>query len=159
MEQEDDKPSREWLRVTFAAGAGTAPLDPTTVAAGDFRVDGEEPTEAIVNSRTQGEIGKGLAVYLRVAELDTNAMPKVEITGEIRDKAGNIRSGGSLPSIIDGLPPTLEVTPSGDLADDEIVLAITSSERIRGNPAVTVTGTKPVKDGTGGRCAGAKGKP
>ena len=148
QEMEKTTPNREWLRVIFAAGAGTAPLDAATVAPGDFRVDGEEPTEAIVNSKTQGEVGKGLAVYLRVAELDTDAMPKVEITGEIRDRAGNIRSGGSLPSIIDGLPPMLEVTPSGDLADDEIVLAITSTERIRGNPAVTVTGTKPVKDGT-----------
>ena len=146
QEMENATPNREWLRVTFAAGAGTAPLDAATVAPGDFRVGGEEPTEAMVNSKTQGEVGKGLAVYLRVAELDTDAMPKVEITGEIRDRAGNIRSGGSLPSIIDGLPPVLEVTPSGDLADDEIVLSITSSERIRGNPAVTVTGTKPVKD-------------
>ena len=146
QETENTTPNREWLRVTFAAGAGTAPLDTATVAPGDFRVDGEEPTEAMVNSKTQGEVGKGLAVYLRVAELDTDAMPKVEITGEIRDRAGNIRSGGSLPSIIDGLPPVLEVTPSGDLADDEIVLSITSSERIRGNPAVIVTGTKPMKD-------------
>ena len=40
----------DWLRVYFDLGAGGAPLDPATVSANDFRVDGAEPLDAKINS-------------------------------------------------------------------------------------------------------------
>ena len=136
---------REWVRVVFSTGDGKAPLDADTVTASDFRVDGGEPVAAIINARTHGETVKGTAVYLQVAQLDTDARPKVELVGEIRDRAGNVRTEGTLTSISDGLAPVLEVATSADIASDEIVLTISSSERLGLNPDVELTSTKPVK--------------
>ena len=134
---------RQWLRVVFDPGEGTAPLDPDTVAADDFLVDGEEPLDAMVNAVNQDEIKKGTAVYLQVAELDTDDRPKVVLQGEVMDRAGNTRKEGSLTAIVDGLAPVLTVTPSGDIANDEITLTVTSSERLGLNPDVQVTTKKP----------------
>ena len=99
-------------------GLGTAPIDPATVDANDFRVDGEVPVEAVVNSVAQDcndagkecKIAKGSAVYLKVAQLDTDARPEVELSGEIRDRSGNLRTGGS----ISGLGRWIEPGPDGD---------------------------------------------
>ena len=136
---------RQWLRVVFNTGDGKAPLDADSVTASDFRVDGAEPLAAIINARPHEDAPKGTAVYLQVAEMDTSARPKVELVGEIRDRAGNIRTEGTLASVIDGLAPVLEVTSSADIANDEIVLTISSSERLGLNPDVELTSTKPVK--------------
>ena len=134
---------RQWVRVVFTPEEGTAPLDPDTVAADDFLVDGEEPLDAMVNARNHGEIKKGTAVYLQVAELDTDDRPKVVLQGEVRDRAGNTRKEGNLTAIVDGLAPVLTVTPSGDIANDEITITVTSSERLGLNPDVQVTTKKP----------------
>ena len=142
---------RQWLRVVFDPEEGTAPLDPDTVAADDFLVDGEEPLDAIVNARDHGEIKKGTAVYLQVAELDTDDRPKVVLQGEVMDRAGNTRKEGSLTAIVDGLAPVLTVTPSGDIANDEITLTVTSSERLGLNPDVQVTTTKPSRSKVDGK--------
>ena len=136
---------RQWLRVVFNPGDGKAPLDADTVTASDFRVDGAEPVAAVINARPHEDAAKGTAVYLQVAEMDTDARPKVELVGEISDRAGNIRTDGTLTSISDGLAPVLEVTSSADIANDEIVLTISSSERLGLNPDVELTSTKPVK--------------
>ena len=136
---------REWLRVVFNTGDGKAPLNADTVTASDFRVDGAEPVAAVINARPHEDAAKGTAVYLQVAEMDTDARPKVELVGEISDRAGNVRTDGTLSSISDGLAPVLEVNSSADIANDEIVLTISSSERLGLNPDVELTSTKPVK--------------
>ena len=138
----------DWVRVYFDLGAGGAPLDTATVGANDFRVDGAEPLDAKVNSVAQedGEIVKGSAVYLQVNKLDTSAQPKVELTGEIKDLAGNTRTEGNIAKINDGLSPVLTVTPSTELAKDTVTITLSSSEDLRVNPQVTVVAsTKPVK--------------
>ena len=135
----------QWVRVNFSLGEGTAPLDPATVSANDFRVDDQEPTDAIVNARTHGETDKGSAVYLQVGQLDTDARPEVVLSGEIRDKAGNIRSDGRVATLNDGLAPKLTVTASADIHASEITITVSSSERLRSNPSVGTTTTKPVK--------------
>ena len=139
--------SRTWIRVVFDAGDGTAPLDPSTVEANDFRVDDLAPLAAKINAVTHddGETLKGTAVYLQVGQMDTDDRPEVVLSGEIKDRAGNIRSEGRLTSIADGLNPILEVTPSTSLAESEVTVSITSSETLRSNPVVDVTTTKPVK--------------
>ena len=136
---------RQWLRVVFNTGEGKAPLDQDSITASDFRVDGAEPLDAIINARTHSDTVKGTAVYLQVPQMDTNARPKVDLVGEIRDRAGNIRTEGTLTAIVDGLSPVLEVTTSADIANDEISLTISSSERLGLNPDVWLTSTKPVK--------------
>ena len=142
----EDTNKREWLRVVFDLGEGTAPLDPDTVEASDFEVDGAEPLDAKVNALPQGDAKKGTAVYLQVGQLDTDARPKVELVGTVRDRAGNGRTDGTLSSISDGLAPVLTVSTSAEIANDEIVLTISSSERLGLNPDVQLTETKPAKN-------------
>ena len=148
--KETEKPDQKtWVRVVFNAGDGGAPLDPATVSANDFRVDDATPLDFQINSVTHTDgtatIAKGTAVYLEVGQLDSDAQPKVELTGEVRDKAGNIRSEGRLAKTNDGLAPTITVTPSADIAKDEITVTVSSSENLRTNPVVELTETKPVK--------------
>lgn len=138
--------SRTWVKVEFATHDGGAPLDPTTVSADDFRVGGLAPLDARINAKAQGDTAKGTAVYLQVGQMDTDARPEVQLTGEVKDKAGNIRTEGRLTAIADGLNPILEVTPSTDLAEKEITVTISSSETLRSNPMLEITETKPVKN-------------
>ena len=90
-----------WVRVSFNTGDGGAPLDPSTVSASDFLVDDAEPLDAKVSSVNHKDgtatIAKGTAVYLQVGQMDTDARPKVVLSGEIRDKAGNPRTEGAPP--------------------------------------------------------------
>ena len=138
--------NKEWVRVQFNLGVGGAPLDASTITPGDFRVDGAEPLAALVNSRaTSDDIPKGGAVYLQVPEQETNAKPKVELVGEIRDRAGNIRSESTISAVNDGLSPTIEVTVDADIAREQVTVMVSSSERLGINPVVRTTTTKPVK--------------
>ena len=137
---------RTWIRVVFETHTGTAPLDSTSVSADDFRVDGAAPLDAKINSKEFGEAKPGEAVYLEVGQLDTDARPEVQLTGEIRDKAGNVRTEGRLTAIIDGLDPILTVTPSAGLAEKEVTISISSSETLRSNPTLKWTKTKPTMD-------------
>ena len=156
-DRESEKPNqRDWVRVEFDLGAnGGAALDPSTVGAGDFRVDGATPLDAKVNVAGQDcdddgkkcKIAKGSAVYLQVGQLDTDERPKVELTGEIMDKSGNLRTGGSVSALVDGLSPVLTVTTSADISDDEITITVSSSERLSGRPMVQLATTEP-DDGT-----------
>ena len=145
--QEDESSNnREWVRVQFNLGAGGAPLDASTISVGDFRVAGAEPLAAIVNSKGQGDIATGGAVYLQVPEQETNAKPKVEVVGEISDRAGNIRTESTISAVNDGLAPVITVTAEAKIAKDEMTITVTSSERLGINPVVRTTDTKPVED-------------
>ena len=138
--------NRNWVRVNFDLGDGTAPLDASSVSANDFRVDGTEPTAILINANDQDGAGKGSAVYLNVSELDTDARPKVELVGEIMDRAGNIRTEGKVDNALDGLAPIITATTSVDISAVEVMVTVTSSERLGLNPTVQLTKTKPVKD-------------
>ena len=74
------------------------------------------------------------------------AQPKVELTGEIKDMAGNTRTEGNIAKINDGLSPVLTVTPSTELAKDTVTITVSSTEDLRINPQVTVVAsTEPAK--------------
>jgi hypothetical protein len=140
--------NREWLRVSFNLGTGTAPLDSSTVSATDFTVDGATPLDVKVNAKTQGdddEFVKGSAVYLQVGEMDTDARPTVKLVGQVRDMAGNPRTDGTVSNLLDGLAPVLTVTPSAEIANKSVTITVTSSERLGLNPSVGLTTAKPVK--------------
>ena len=137
--------NREWLRAVFGLGDGTAPLDPATVSATDFTVGGATPLEAVVNAKAQGAQKAGSVVYLKVGQLDTNARPDVRLVGEVRDKAGNPRTDGTVTNVVDGLAPVLTVTPSAEIANKSVTITVTSSERLGLNPIVERTTSKPVK--------------
>ena len=144
----EDTNNREWVRVGFNLGDGTAPLDPATVQASDFTVDDAAPLDVKVNSKTHGTSAKGSLVYLRVGELLTNSRPTVRLVGEVRDMANNPRTDGSIASIVDGLAPMLTVTPSAEIANEDVVITVTSSERLGLNPRVGFTSTEPTKGAT-----------
>ena len=144
-QETEAKNNREWVRVVFGLGDGTAPLDPESVAATDFTVDGATPLDAVVNAKKQDTQVVGSLVYLQVGEMDTNERPTVRLTGEVRDKAGNLRTDGTVTNIADGLAPVLTVTPSAKIDDRSVTITVTSSERLGLNPSVGRTTTKPVK--------------
>ena len=146
VERDDN---REWLRIRFELGDGSAPLDPATVNASDFRVDGAEPLAAHVNAKAQlGPDGDGPvvgeSVYLQMGSLNTDARPQIDLVGEIRDRAGNVRTSGRISAIRDGLRPEVTVTPSAGLAAEEVTITLVTSEPLGVNPTVQTTITKPV---------------
>ena len=140
-EQKDN--NRQWVRVIFDLGTGGAPLDPATVGANDFRVDGVAPTDAVINAKAHTDAVKGAAVYLQVGQLDTDARPEVELTGEVDDRAGNTRTEGAIAAAGDGLAPVVSVTPSTDISKDEVTITVVSTERLRVNPTVKLTDVEP----------------
>jgi hypothetical protein len=139
-----------WVRVTFDTGEGGAPLDASTVEANDFRVNDAAPLDAKINAVTHMDgtttIAKGTAVYLQVGQLDSDARPEVELTGEVKDRAGNTRTEGRIANANDGLAPSLTVTLAADIVKDEMMITVSSTENLRTNPMVQLTETKPVKD-------------
>ncbi|MDP6101796.1 MAG: hypothetical protein QF579_00585, partial [Dehalococcoidia bacterium] len=92
--EEEKTDKRTWVRLVFSLGTGTASIDDDSVATSDFKVAGVEPLSVIVNAKAQGGIAVGSAVYLEVAEQDTDAKPKVELVGEVLDTAGNAATSG-----------------------------------------------------------------
>ena len=146
QESEEDG-SQEWVRVTFNLGPGNAPLDPASVQANDFLVAGGAPLEAVVNSRNlpMNGLTEGSAVYLKVAEMLTDARPRVQLTGDVRDKAGNARTSGNVGNAIDGIAPKFTVTPGAKIAQDEMTVTVVSSERLPVAPILSYTTTKPAK--------------
>ena len=137
--------NRNWVRVKLDLGDGTAPLDASTVSTSDFLVDGAEPTDLRINAAKHDSDVKGSLVYLNVGQLDTDARPKVVLVGEIKDRAGNVRTEGTINSSIDGLAPIITATPSVDISAEAVTVAVTSSERLGLNPIVELTTTKPEK--------------
>ena len=125
-----------------------APLDPSSVQASDFRVDGAEPLDALVNSveHDDGEILVGEAIYLKVGDIETDARPTVVLTGEIADKAGNLRTSGTTTEIDDGIAPKLDVTLSSDLDDSEVVITVASSEALQTAPSLRLSANHPEGD-------------
>ena len=139
------------MRVQFNLGVGGAPLDarPSRPVTSGWtaqspwlrcRKGAEEQ-----HRKGKGDIPKGGAVYLQVPEQETNAKPKVELVGEIRDRAGNIRSESTISAVNDGLAPNIEVTVDAEIAKEQVTVTVASSERLGINPVVRTTTTKPVK--------------
>ena len=148
-ETENSVNQSTWVRVTFDTGEGGAPLDASTVEANDFRVNDAAPLDAKINAVTHMDgtttIAKGTAVYLQVGQLDSDARPEVELTGEVKDRAGNTRTEGRIANANDGLAPSLTVTLAADIVKDEMMITVSSTENLRTNPMVQLTETKPVK--------------
>jgi len=144
--QEEQKTgSTTWVRVVFSLGTGTGSLDPTTVSTADFRVAGEEPLTAIVNAKAHesGAIVKESTVYLEVAAQATDARPKVELVGEVKDRAGNVRTSGTISAASDKLAPVLTISSSAALSEKTATVTITSTEALVINPTISTTITKP----------------
>ncbi len=114
-------------------------IDPDSVQGADFEIDNVLAVDAVVGT---GE-GNTANVYLTAAsDLAPDATPRVEVVGEVTDLSGNevdITKDTSEARASDGLAPT--ATVSRDVAllaaeDDEVVITITSDEKLRADGAV-----------------------
>ncbi|MBM3926418.1 MAG: hypothetical protein FJ320_10645 [SAR202 cluster bacterium] len=102
--------------VSFFANTGspatTATIDPATVDAADFVVVGSTVTSVAVD-----KAGKSILIGLAAA-LATDAKPKLELAGSIKDKAGNTMAtftGSAGITSVDGLAPAVTgITLTGD---------------------------------------------
>lgn len=144
-QETQDGDNRIWVRAVFDLGTGGAPIDSASVVANDFRVAGVAPLSVVVNAKSQeaGTIPAGAAVYLEVAQQATDAKPKVEVVGEILDKAGNVQTAGSITNATDKLSPVLTVTAAPTYAPLTVTLTITSSETLGVNPTLNTNTTAP----------------
>lgn len=128
--------SRTSVKVGFTLGAAAktySKIDPATVAADDFLVAGVAPSAVSVNAA-------GNAVYLTVAEQATNAKPKVELSGELSDLAGNKRTSGKVDTATDVLDPILTVAVTPGITKEKVTITVQSSETLNAAPVIT-TGT------------------
>jgi len=137
--------SRTWVRLLFTLGTGGAPIDATSVAASDFTVAGVAPVSVLVNTVAHDSAATvvGSAVYLEVSEMDTDARPKVVVVGEIKDKAGNARTSGTITAAADQLSPVLTATTDVALGQKSVTITVSSSEALVVNPTISITATKP----------------
>ena len=155
VDEEVDNNKRDWIRIIVSEK-----LDPASVSASDFTVDGLTPLDAIVFSDQQ-ELDPIVApadeeetlrhlpsVFIQLASrLDYNGEPVVDLssTASIADIAGNVTSKALHPTIEDDdkiaqdkVEPSFTITLSNgsggdDLTKDDIDIAITSTEQILGN--------------------------
>ena len=128
--------SRTSVKVGFTLGAAAktySKIDPATVTADDFLVAGVAPSAVSINAA-------GNAVYLTVAEQATNAKPKVELSGELSDLAGNKRTSGKVDTATDVLDPILTVAVTPGITKEKVTITVQSSETLNAAPVIT-TGT------------------
>jgi hypothetical protein len=149
-QETQDSDNRSWVRAIFDLGTGGAPIDPASVVANDFRVAGVAPLSAIVNAKIQDTFAVGAIVYLEVAQQATDNKPKVEVVGEILDKAGNIQTAGSITNAVDKLSPILTATPAPTYAPLTVTLTLTSTETLGVNPSLISRTTAPTCADTAG---------
>ena len=119
------------LTASATAMAG-APIDPLSLAAADFAVDGSTPLAITVVGDT---------VYLQVPGMQDDATPNVSLVGSLSDRAGNELFGGVQGSAIqaeDGQSPHLVVTVDRSRTKDIAVVTINASEPLQQRPSIVV---------------------
>jgi hypothetical protein len=122
----------------FDTGTGGAGIDSTTLTNSDFTVVGSTISSITIGTKVSGK--QKLLIGLAAA-LDTAAKPKVELTGEVKDLAGNTIaafSGTAGKATLDGLKPVVTAaTITGGPAQTSVTLAFTSGEAAANTPVVT----------------------
>ena len=111
-------------------------LDASTIQTSDFRVAGAPPSAA------ESFSGKADSVFLTVTEQASNAKPKVELVGEVKDQAGNAVSTGTVSAAADGIAPSLTTTVTGTTSatpatKDKVTILLVADEDTN-TPTVTV---------------------
>ena len=128
------------LRVVF-----DTPIDGTSVAKEDFKVNDAAPTAAEFFAK------KSDSVFLTVAALSPGSKPKVEVVaGGVLDAAGNpnttvLPAPPEILTAIDGIAPTLTVMLAGDagitgvsVSAKSVTSTMTTNETLLGVPAIKV---------------------
>jgi len=107
-------------------------VDSDSVSAADFTVEDVAPLSAVVESDAPTK------VYLTLAsDLAADDEPVVAIAtgGAVSDKAGNSLNVGQITAD-DEIAPTFTVTLDKTLTDDDVVITVSSDEKISGVPSV-----------------------
>ena len=128
------------VQIEFGLGTGTSEIDGDTVDAADFTVEGSTVSSAVVD-------GSGNKILLGLAAaLATDAKPDWELTGVVKDKAGNelaTVTGTSAIAALDGLAPVISAPTiagtAGTASNDDITIDFTSGEAASSTPVVTAT--------------------
>ena len=113
-------------------------LDPNSVNAGDFRVDGVAPVAVEWFS------GSPDSVFFTVSSpLKPDARPTIELvslSGGISDPAGNVTTAGSVVAA-DGIAPTIAVTVVPTISQSTVMIDVSTNEPLLSPRVVTVNGT------------------
>ena len=136
-------------------------LDPSSVSANDFEVNGSTPVDASPrnvkvrndvdngsdtfdgNAKIAGDpedvgLTRGYVFLTLSSDLNASAEPKVQLVGEVLDLAGNEQDSGTDNDALDRIAPTLTVTideGARPATMDKVNITITSDENI-GSPTV-----------------------
>jgi len=115
-------------------------LDGGTITAADFEIDdldliGGTSVSGVTPLAANVYEGFERWIFLTVQEMAPDAKPDIELVSGISDSVGNTTSTGEI-SAEDGQAPTLTVTLSTALDDEETTVTISSNEPLAQNPTV-----------------------
>ncbi len=118
------------------------PLDPDSVSASDFEVDGVAPSAVIV-----GTDGSDIYVYLAVAALGPDTTPAVTVVGTVTDLAGNELdfdpdgSGFEVEAALDGLSPTqtARVSLALGVEGDVVTVKVDTDEKLASSGGLLIS--------------------
>ena len=129
------------------------PLDPGSIQAADFTVDGVNP----ISVAHFKDIATG--AFLTVSLMAPGATPVVALVGEVKDTGGNSLTTGT-KTAVDGIAPTLTASIANNYTDGDIELNVKSDEPIAGSqPNIVINLCTQVKGAvTNGGCT-AKASP
>ena len=118
------------LPVTGGGSTSGAPLDPSSVSAADFSVDGAAPQSVTIH---------GSDVYLGGLPLANKGTPTVAIVGSLTDLAGNVVPEVETAIVAsDGIPPILTLRFDRERSNGSANLTVDASEPLLSTPVVTV---------------------
>ncbi|MCH7744969.1 MAG: hypothetical protein IIC84_02725, partial [Chloroflexi bacterium] len=133
------------VSIFYDLGVGKSPIDDATASAGDFEVNGVNPTDIIVGAVNTTANEQGVLLIL-AADLSTTDKPNIEQTGEMLDQSGNkiVTFTGTANDIQakDGLSPVITLTVTGTAAsrpvtNNKVTISIVANEDT-GTPTVSV---------------------
>jgi len=134
----DSNSATSSLRFEFDTGTGGAAIDSATLQNTDFNVVGSTISSITIGTKVSG---KQILLFGLAAALDTAAKPKVELVGEVKDKAGNklaTFSGTAGKAVLDGLKPAItSATITGSPAQSSVTVTFASGEAAANTPVVT----------------------
>jgi hypothetical protein len=115
-------------------------LDIGTVSITDFEIDdldliGGTSVSGITPLTATVYPGFERWIFLTVNEMAPESTPDIELVSGISDSVGNTTSTGEITAI-DGQAPTLTISLSDALNDDDTTVTITSNEALAANPTV-----------------------
>jgi len=120
--------------------SGDEELDAGTIATTDFEIDDMKGVDGVTSSDVTPSAVNVYSdatnwIFLTVPEMAPDATPTIVLKSGISDTAGNTTSTGEIDAS-DSMAPTITVTLSSTLDDDEVKVTVSSNETLATNPTV-----------------------